>query len=523
MHNSPGIFNDVIGPVMRGPSSSHTAASWRAAKMAMDYLNEPLSKAIIDFDKDGAWSPNYREQGTTLGIDGGLLELEMTDDRMKYTERIASERGISIIYEINSFPTNHVNTVRLSLEGTKGRKVQVLAASLGGGSFEIQKLDGFEVNISGGYYELVLINPASQSFPDDLENRIGSVKAKRTSQTKTRQLLNLKFSEPLSERSLDWLSQHPQIDEVLVLKPVLPVIAGNKQHLPFDTVEEMIQYAGNNYLDLGDLGLLYEQYQSGLTEEEVSAKMQNIIDIIHGSITTGLAGTTYHDRILPQQSHLIHKAQREKKILQNKLIGDIVANVSAIMESKSAMEVVVANPTAGSCGAVGGVLKAVADDLGATREDLLKAYFAAGLVGVYFAKGPGFSAEEHGCQVECGASAGMAAAGIAQLFGGSTRQAVGAASMAIQNMIGLVCDPVADRVEVPCLGKNISAAMNALSSATMACSGYNPVIPLEEVIETVSRVSAQMPTCVKCTGKGGLAITKTAYDLKVVLANGKPV
>ena len=90
--------------------------------------------------------------------------------------------------------------------------------------------------------------------------------------------------------------------------------------------------------------------------------------------------------------------------------------------------------------------------------------------------------------------------------------------MAIQNMIGLVCDPVADRVEVPCLGKNISAAMNALSSATMAVAGFNAVIPLGEVIETVSRVSAQMPTCVKCTGKGGLAITKTAFDLKVILA-----
>jgi len=115
MAKLPGIFNDVIGPIMRGPSSSHTAASWRAAKMSMDLLNEPLKKAIIDFDKNGAWAPNYREQGTTLGIDGGLLGLDMADDRMKQTEKVASERGISISYEINSFKTNHVNTVRLKL------------------------------------------------------------------------------------------------------------------------------------------------------------------------------------------------------------------------------------------------------------------------------------------------------------------------------------------------------------------------------------------------------------------------
>jgi L-serine dehydratase len=108
----------------------------------------------------------------------------------------------------------------------------------------------------------------------------------------------------------------------------------------------------------------------------------------------------------------------------------------------------------------------------------------------------------------------MAAAGIIELMGGTARHAVSAASMAIQNMIGLICDPVADRVEVPCLGKNVSAAMNAYSSATMAIAGFDPVIPLEEVIETVSRVGGQIPACLKCTGTGGLAITPASIRLK---------
>ena len=83
MGKLPSIFNDVIGPVMRGPSSSHTAASWRIATICLEMLQEPLKSAVIDFDKNGAWAPNYREQGTTLGIDGGLLGLEMTDNLMK--------------------------------------------------------------------------------------------------------------------------------------------------------------------------------------------------------------------------------------------------------------------------------------------------------------------------------------------------------------------------------------------------------------------------------------------------------
>ncbi len=237
-----------------------------------------------------------------------------------------------------------------------------------------------------------------------------------------------------------------------------------------------------------------------------------IIQIIHKSIDTGLRGTHYADRILQQQSHLIGKAEKEGKI-KDSVVNRIIANVSALMESKSAMEVVVAVPTAGSCGTVGGSLRAISENRGSSEDELIKAYYAAGIVGAYFAQGPGFSAEEHGCQVECGAASGMAAAGIVQLMGGTAKQALDAASMAIQNMIGLVCDPVADRVEVPCLGKNISAAVNAYSSAIMSVSGYDAVIPLDQVIQTVSRVSKTMPTCLKCTGKGGLAITETALDI----------
>ncbi len=514
MENRPGIFNDVIGPIMRGPSSSHTAASWRAAKISMNILNEPLKKAVIDFDKDGAWAPNYREQGTTIGIDGGLLGLNMADDRIKNTEQIASERGISITYEVTSYPTNHVNTFRLALEGTLGKQILVTAISIGGGSFEIQELNGFEVHINGGFYEVILMNVNSNISLDDLQSSFPECKSVFESFKDGKRLINLKFSEEISNDIIDRIKSSFNFDELIITTPVLPIIMGNETDLPFSTIDSLLEYAEKQRLDLGELGLLYEQHQSGLNSKEVINKMEQVVGIIEDSITTGLKGTTYEDRLLPQQSHLIAKAEKKKKILENSIINSIISNVSAVMESKSAMEVVVANPTAGSCGVVGGVFRAVADDIKATHNELIQAYFAAGIIGVYFAKGPGFSAEEHGCQVECGASAGMAAAGIVQLFGGTAKQAIDAASMAIQNMIGLVCDPIADRVEAPCLGKNVSAAVNALSSATMACSGYNALIPLNEVIETVSSVSLQMPTCVKCTGKGGLAVTKTACALK---------
>lgn len=521
MNKNPGIFNDVIGPVMRGPSSSHTAASWRAAKICMDLLNEPLKTALIDFDKDGAWAPNYREQGTTLGIDGGLLGLKMTDDRMKNTEQVANEMGISINYEVNSFKTNHVNTVRFNLNGIHGNKVKVLAASLGGGSFEIQEVDGFKVSICGDYYELLIFTNEANVSLNDIEVFFSENKTISESFTDNKRLINLKFSIPISIEKIGKLKKLFTKGKIVITNPVLSIISGNETNLPFSSIDSLLEYAEKENLDLGVLGLIYEKCQSGLSSSIVIDKMKNLVEIIESSIDTGLAGTVYDDRILPQQSHLINRAQKRGSILQNSIINKIIANVSAIMESKSAMEVVVANPTAGSCGVIGGVLRAVADDINATHDELIQAYFATGVIGVYFAMGPGFSAEEHGCQVECGASAGMAAAGIVQLFGGTARQAIDAASMAIQNMIGLVCDPIADRVEAPCLGKNTSAAVNALSSATMAISGFAHLIPLDQVLETVQRVSADMPTCVKCTGLGGLAVTPAALKLKEQLERMK--
>lgn len=513
MNKSHSIFNDVMGPIMRGPSSSHTAASWRIGRICLELLNAPLLNAIIDFDKDGAWATNFREQGTTMGINGGLLSLDIVDPRMKDTESLAIDRNVSIRYEINSFETKHVNSVRLTLEG-RNKKVQVVAASLGGGSFEIQKIDSLDVSICGDYFELIILTknqePFSKDLIDFLKTNIPSIASSTVDVTS----IKLKSSKEYPQPIFDKLEELGYTGRIYTCNPILPIISGNNKSIPFTSIDSLLQYAIDKNLDLGDIGLLYEHCISGLHNSELINKMEELVKITDRSIEVGKQGTKYKDRILEQQSHLIKKAEEDRKILRNTFVNNIVTFVTAIMESKSSMEVIVANPTAGSCGTIGGLLKASADELDSSDKEIIKAYYAAGIIGVYFSKGPGFSAEEHGCQVECGAASGMAAAGLVQLYGGTAKQSIDAASMAIQNMIGLVCDPVGDRVEVPCLGKNISAAMNALSSATMAISGFDAVIPLEEVIQTVSRVSAQMPTCVKCTGKGGLAITSTSKSIK---------
>ena len=512
MKSLPSIFNDVIGPVMRGPSSSHTAASWRVAMMAVQMIEGNLKNALIAFDKDGAWVTNYEEQGTVLGMNGGLLKIDMADDAMKQTEKIASERSITINYVINSFENTHANSMLLNLKSDKGDQVEVLAASLGGGSFEIRRIDDFELKMSGDSHSLLIWS--EETIEEDLKKLKPEVANLKIIESGAAKMYIYESPDPFDKALVAHIQQFEEVIKISNVKPIMPVISGNEMELPFSSIESLEAYSKAEGMSLGALGLLYEQHRSGLSVEVLKGKMKNIIEIIEGSITKGLSGTQFDDRILPQQSNLVALAEKKGKILQGSIINTIIENVAAIMESKSALEVIVANPTAGSCGTVGAALKAVSDEVEASVDDKIMAYYAAGLVGAYFAMGPGFSAEEHGCQVECGASAGMAAAGIVELFEGNASQALGAASMAIQNMIGLVCDPIADRVEAPCLGKNTSAAVNALSSATMAISGFAHLIPLDQVLETVERVSADMPTSVKCTGLGGLAITPAALKLK---------
>jgi L-serine dehydratase len=200
-------------------------------------------------------------------------------------------------------------------------------------------------------------------------------------------------------------------------------------------------------------------------------------------------------------------------LLEAGVLDRVILYVTALMEVKSAMGVIVAAPTAGACGALPGACLAAADALGKSQQEVARAMLAAGLIGVFIAHRATFAAEVGGCQAECGAGSGMAAAALVTLAGGTALQAVDAASMALQNVIGLVCDPVANRVEVPCLGRNVMAASNALACANMALAGYDAVIPLDEVIGAMDQVGRSIPRELRCTALGGLSVTPTSQEI----------
>jgi len=503
---------------MRGPSSSHTAAAHRIGIFIRQLDRSPIKKIVVSFDKSGSLPTTYLGQGSAMGLAGGLLGFDITDPEIINYEKNLEQSDLTIKYKITELDCKHPNAYQINIEYPEREDTQMLAISTGGGMFEIIELNGFKVSIRGDYFETLMI---FKKIPEKGQGEIGrKIKEKfsdciyQSEKNETGGLLiNLKSGDSLKHRMAEFAAFEKYMAWNSEIYPVLPVPSRSDTEIPFVTIKDMLELGEKQNLSLSDLAILYEEARSGLSGDAILKKMEDIVIIIRDSILEGLSGTDHTNRILGAQSKLIKKSE-ESGLIGRSINNAIIAFTSALMEVKSSMGVIVATPTAGSCGVVGGALFGTAGINNVDLTKMVRGFMAAGITGVFIADKYTFSAEEGGCQVETGSGAAMAAAGLVDMGGGTANQAVAAASMALQNQLGQVCDPVAVRVEVPCLGKNILAATNAYNSAIMAIAGYDPVIPYDEVIDAMRSVGESLPSTLCCTGLGGLAQTPTAKKLQ---------
>lgn len=199
-----------------------------------------------------------------------------------------------------------------------------------------------------------------------------------------------------------------------------------------------------------------------------------------------------------------------------------MARALAVSENNAAMGKIVAAPTAGSCGILPGAVVSMLDEGRCSREAAVMALFTAGAFGMVIAQNASIAGAEGGCQAECGSAAAMAAAALVELMGGTPQQCAHACAMAIKNQLGLVCDPVAGLVEIPCIKRNVSGVAIAFSSAEMALAGIESKIPADECIGAMREVGCSIPSALRETAKGGLAATPTGERLREqVFGSGK--
>ncbi|MCK5148051.1 L-serine ammonia-lyase, iron-sulfur-dependent, subunit alpha [bacterium] len=498
---------------MRGPSSSHCAAALRIGHIARDLMGGRIDSVHVQFDPRGSLATTHTSQGSDMGLFGGLMGWEATDERLPYSAEAIADAGIEISIQIKSFNAPHPNTYMLKLINSDSEH-EIVALSTGGGMIEVIAIDGVAMTMIGDYFETMV------AIKGPVESLVKTIKENAENDgvfVLEGQWVEVKSQTPLDVKLIQTIKQFEQVKSIHIINPVLPVLSHKNLSVPFITSQGMIQSAKAGE-SLWELAVQYESRRGNITHDQVLMNMRKIVQILDKSVASGLQGTDYKDRILKQQSDSYQLAMSRSKLLDTGILNLITLYITALMEMKSSMGVIVAAPTAGSCGGLPGAVLAAAEKLGYSVEEKVKALLAGGMIGVFIAEHATFAAEVGGCQAECGAGSGMAAAALVDLMGGNVEEAVTAASLALQNTFGMTCDPVANRVEVPCLGKNVMAAANAVTCANMALAGFDAVIPLDEVIEAMHVVGMSLPAELRCTALGGLSVTDSSKRIEKKLA-----
>ncbi|MBO8176491.1 L-serine ammonia-lyase, iron-sulfur-dependent, subunit alpha [Aeribacillus pallidus] len=282
----------------------------------------------------------------------------------------------------------------------------------------------------------------------------------------------------------------------------------------FRNVAELVELAESQKKPISEIMIEQEMMVSGKTREEIFAAMELNLDVMEKAVERGLQGVTSHSGLTGGDAVLIQQYIQKGQFLSGETILDAVSKAVATNEVNAAMGTICATPTAGSAGVVPGTLFALKNKLQPTREQMVRFLFTAGAFGFVVANNASISGAAGGCQAEVGSAAGMAAAAIVEMAGGTPSQCAEAMAITLKNMLGLVCDPVAGLVEVPCVKRNAMGAANAMVAADMALAGVTSRIPCDEVIDAMFKIGQTMPSALRETAQGGLAATPTGRELE---------
>lgn len=279
--------------------------------------------------------------------------------------------------------------------------------------------------------------------------------------------------------------------------------------------EELVRICNENGIPIWEYAIREEVIRSEASREDVLEKMRRTLHVMMDSSTIAQEQEVKSiSGLIGGDAYKIRSYADRGNTLTGSFINRAMARAMSASEVNAAMGRIVACPTAGSCGILPAVILSAGEELHKTEDELVNALFTAAGVGIIIARNATLAGAEGGCQAECGSAAAMASAAVVEMMGGTPEQALNAAAIVIKNVLGLVCDPVAGLVEVPCAKRNVAGTVSALTTADLVMSGVASKIPFDEVVEAMYRVGRQMPAELRETALGGVAITPTALRLK---------
>ena len=515
---SPSIFNDIVGPIMVGPSSSHTCAPSRIGYLCQQLISGKLAHATVEFAREGAYTNMYKGQRSDMGYVNGLMGNRPEDPKLRDAFKLAKEANLPIEFTISDFVPTVPNLSRVTVYSDANEKVEIYTDSTGGGTVKLLKIDGFDVEIVGDCYELIVRMDGDEAAGQAVLSQITAMFADNEGMSVCHKdgkcLLNFKQRMDYTAEQLNAVSQLAGVTDVKVMKPILAVASNRNAKLPFHSAAEMLAKATAENKTLWELGVEYECARSGWPEQEVLDYMKHVVETMEHSSTEALKGDIDMQGIIePTAGKIESYVKSDPKALDMGVMNTAVPWAMATMEYSSAMGVVLCAPTGGSAGVFPGSVLGTATALGLSMEEKVRMMFVTSIVGIVMSKDCNYSAELYGCQVEPGAASAMAAAALVYHMGGTPKQSAAAASTALGNILGTICDPVAGLVQVPCIARNALSAANAVVCANLVMGGYDPLIPLDEAAETLFRVGKQLPSELRCTCNGGLCTTPCGQRL----------
>ena len=288
--------------------------------------------------------------------------------------------------------------------------------------------------------------------------------------------------------------------------------------MSFLSCAEMLTYAHEHSCTLAQAVLRSDLAESRLTEEASRAQMRRLWQVMQQTSRDYDPSRRSRSGLVGGDAAKVEQAAAQGRLLGGAYLSAVTAEALKTAECNACMKRIVAAPTAGSCGVLPAVLLPLAQEGQASDEAICDALYVAAGFGQVIAARATLAGAEGGCQAEVGAASAMAAAALCYLKGGTAAACAAAAAMALGNLLGLVCDPVAGLVEVPCVKRNVVGAVNAVACANMALAGIDSSIPCDEVIDAMGRVGRQLSPDLRETGAGGLAATHTGRAIARRLA-----
>ncbi len=508
------IFNDVLGPVMRGPSSSHTAGSFHIGAMARSLMNNKIASVTFTFDPNGSYARVYRQQGVDLAFAVGIMGRKLTEENFFDALKIAARQGIDIKFAVAPIKkADHPNTVVMDICSPEGDKLQAVAKSIGGGVTVFTRLDEWQVELTGKAYEIIVVCSGAAGYRvKELLTSDGQTDVEpETRELQGKTLVIAHRNSPLPTGIKNQIRTLPGVRQ---FRSIVPVYYVKKGETLFASAAEMTALAKERLCSLGQVALDYEAQLLGLSREAALAEMIRRLEIMEESVTTGLKDEQVHMQLLEPTAGKISGAEAENRLAVGGLHTRAAFRAMAAMHQNNSMGVVCAAPTGGSAGVLPGVVVTLTEEKKLSPKESAMALFAASAIGIIVARRATFAAEVAGCQVEIGAAGAMAAAAVVEIAGGCAADAADAAAIALQNTMGSVCDLVQGMCEIPCHTRNAVAASSAFVCADLILGGYFNPIPLDETIDAVYSVGKMLPPELRCTALGGLAVTPSALSLK---------